>query len=198
MMQTKKLRGECQHCGQLMEFEAEAVGTTGHCPYCGQETELMLALPPDEGSPARTKAIIFTIVVLVILVVGGGGMMMALKRAQRLKAQKQESVAAAIPQPPPTPVDPITAAGFRASPVTLDKGEGSSIVYAVGTIGNLTNRQRFGVRVELELLDASSNKVGSASDYRATLEPNEEWRFRALVVEKKTASARIATIKEDK
>ena len=158
----------------------------------------MLAPPPDEGSPARTKAIIFTIVVLVILVFGGGGMIMALKRGQRLKAQKQESVAAPVSQTPPKPVDPLAAAGFRASPVTLDQGEGSSIVYAVGTIGNLTHRQRFGVRVELELLDASSNRVGNASDYRATLEPNEEWRFRALVVEKKTASARVVTIKEDK
>ena len=158
----------------------------------------MLALPPDAGSPARTKAIIFTIIVLIILVGGGGGMIMALKRAQRLKAQKKQSQAAPVPQSPPKPVDPIAAAGFRASPVTLDQGEGSSIVYAVGTVSNLTNRQRFGVRIELELLDASSNKVGNASDYRATLEPNEEWRFRALVVEKKTASARVATIKEDK
>jgi hypothetical protein len=198
MMQTKKLRGECQHCGQLIEFEAEAVGTTGNCPYCGQATELMLALPPDAGSPTRTKAIIFTIIVLIILVGGGGGMMMALKRAQRLKAQKQESVAAPVSPAPQKSVDPIAAIGFRASPVTLDKGEGSSIVYAVGTISNLTNRQRFGVRVELELLDAGSNKVGNASDYRATIEPNEEWRFRALVVEKKTASARVVSIKEDK
>jgi len=197
-MQTKKLRGECQQCGQLIEFEAEAVGTTGNCPYCGQETELMLALPPEAGSPARTKAIIFTIIVLVILVGGGGGMIMALKRAQRLKAQKQPSLPAPVSQISLQPTDPLAAIGFRASPVTLDKGEGSSIIYAVGTIGNLTNRQRFGVRVELELLDASSNKVGNASDYRATLEPNEGWRFRALVVEKKTVSARVVTIKEDK
>ena len=158
----------------------------------------MLALPPEAGSPARTKAIIFTIIVLVILVGGGGGMIMALKRAQRLKAQKQPSLPAPVSQISLQPTDPLAANGFQASPVTLDKGEGSSIVYAVGTIGNLTNRQRFGVRVELELLDASSNKVGSASDYRATLEPNEAWRFRALVVEKKTVSARVVTIKEDK
>jgi hypothetical protein len=124
-------------------------------------------------------------------------MIMALKRAERLKAQKRESVAPAVSQTPPKPVDQLTAAGFRASPVTLQQGDGTSILYAVGTIGNLTNRQRFGVRVELELFDASSNKVGMASDYLATLEPNAEWRFRALVVEKKTASARIATIKED-
>ena len=90
------------------------------------------------------------------------------------------------------------AGNFRASSVTLDKGQGSSVVYAVGTVGNLTNRQRFGVRVELELLDANGGKVGSATDYRPTLEPNEEWRFRALVVEKKVASAKIAAIKEDK
>jgi len=197
-MQTKKLRGECQQCGRPIEFEAEVIGTTADCPYCGQPTELMLDLPVDPVSPSRSKAIIFAIIVLVILVGGGGGIIVALKRAQRLSARKPESVTPAASQTTPVPADPLAAIGFRASSVTLDKGDGSSIVYAVGMIGNLTNRQRFGVRVELELLDASGGKVGSTSDYRATLEPNEEWHFRALVVEKKAVSAKIVAIKEDK
>lgn len=198
-MQTKKLRGECQHCGQLIEFEAEAVGTMGDCPYCGQPTELMLALPTDAESPTRTKAIIFTVAVLVIVIVGGGGIMLALKRAQRISAQKKESAVTAVSaQTPATPSDPFAPLGFHASAATLEKVDGTSLVYVRGTITNLTNRQRFSVRVELDLLDASGNKLGSATDYSATIEPNSEWRFRAQVLDKKAASAKIAAIKEDK
>jgi hypothetical protein len=198
MMQTKKLRGECQNCGGAMEFPAEATGTTAECPHCGQATELMLALPPEAGSPMRAKAITFTVIAIVILLGGLGGTVLALKRAQRISTRQQQAVSPAGERTASKLADPFAATGFRVSPVTLDKGKGSSVVYAVGTIGNLANHQRFGVRVELELLDAAGNKVGNATDYRATLEPKEEWRFRALVVEKNAVSARIATVKEDK
>jgi len=196
MMQTKNLRGECQNCGGAMEFVAEAVGTTAACPHCGQPTELMLALPAEAASPLRTKAIVFAVIAVVILLGGVGGTMLALKRAQRMSARQQE--AQATSQTPPKPTEPFADIGFRVSPVTLDKGEGSSIIYARGTIGNLASRQRFGVRVELELLDATGNKVGNATDYQATVEAQAEWRFRALVVEKKATSARVVAIKEDK
>ena len=198
MMQTKKLLGECQQCGGMIEFQADAVGTMTDCPLCGQPTELMLALPSETDSSGRTKAIVFAVILLVILLGGVGGAMVALKRAQRLSAQRQQALAPVAAQTQAKPADPFAAIGFRTTPVSLDKGQGSSVVYAVGTIGNLTNRQRFGVRVELELLDATGNKVGNATDYRPTLEPNQEWRFRALVVEKKAASVKIAAIKEDK
>jgi len=198
-MQTKKLRGECQHCGQLIEFEAESIGTAADCPHCGQPTELMLALPPGADSPGRTKAIIFTIAVLVIVIGGGAGIMLALKRAQRISAQKKGSVAMAAPTQTPTqPADPFTPLGFQTSAVTLEKVDGTSLVYARGTITNRANRQRFSVRVELDLLDSNGSKLGSATDYCATIEPNSEWRFRAQVLDKKAASAKIAAIKEDK
>jgi hypothetical protein len=198
MMPMKNLQGECQQCGRPIEFLADAVGTTTDCPHCGQPTELMLALPPEHQASGRTKAIVFTFIALVILMGGVGGTMLALNRARRMTAQQQGDRDMATPPAPSEPADALAGIGFRASPVTLDKGQGSSIVYAVGTVGNLTNRQRFGVRVEVELLDAAGDKVGSATDYRPTLEPNEEWRFRALVVEKKAVSARVAAIKEDK
>jgi hypothetical protein len=196
MMQTKKLWGECQHCGGMIEFQADVVGTTADCPHCGQPTELMLALPPETGSSGRTKAIVFAVIMVVILLGGVGGAMLALKRAQLLAAQNQQVLAPVAVQTQAKPADPLAALGFRASPVSLDKGRGTSVVYAVGTIGNLANRQRFGVRVELDLFDPNGGKVGSATDYRSTLEPNEEWRFRALVVEKKAVSAKIASIEE--
>jgi hypothetical protein len=198
MMQTKNLWGECQHCGGAMEFAADAVGTTAECPHCGQSTELMLALPPETESPVRTKAIIF--VVVAVLILGGGlvGTVLVLKRAERLTAQQREAAANAPAKGPPPAADPLAQLGFSVSPVTLEKGQSDSLVHAVGKIRNTTNRQHFGVRVELELLDATGSKVGNATDYQATLEPQAEWRFHALVVEKKATSARIVAIKEDK
>jgi len=125
--------------------------------------------------------------------------MLALKRAQRMSAQKQESLAkTAAAQIPAKPTDPFVALGFQTSLITLDKVEGTSLVYARGTITNLTNRQRFSVRVELDLQDADGNKLGRTTDYCATIEPNAEWRFRAQVLDKNAASAKIAAIKEDK
>jgi hypothetical protein len=81
--------------------------------------------------------------------------------------------------------------------VTIEKTPGSSLVYAVGTVKNPEVRQRFGVRVELDLLDARGEKVGTAKDYQQVLEPGAEWHFKALVVESKAASAKVAAIKED-
>jgi len=180
-----------------MEFEAEATGTTATCPQCGQLTELLLTLPPAAGSSIRTKAIVFTVIALVILLAGLGGALWALKRAQRISS-RQQAVSSEAGQPlPPNAVDSFASSGFRVSLVALEKGEGSSIVHAVGTIANTTSRQRFGVRVELELLDANGKKVGNATDYRATLEPRVEWRFRALVVAKNAVAARVGAIKED-
>lgn len=193
MMQTKNLQGECQHCRGMFEFQAETAGTTAACPHCGQPTEMMPVLPADTESPMRTKAVVFTVIALVILLGELGGTLWALKRAKRISQRPAEAASASQTQP----ADPFAAAGFRVSPVTLEKGQASSLVHAVGTITNTANRSRFGLRVELELLDDAGNRVGSATDYRATLDPNTEWRFRALVVEKKAAAAKIAAIKED-
>jgi len=194
MMQTKNLQGECQHCGRVFEFQAEATGTTAGCPHCGQPTELMPVLPADPGSPMATKAVVFTVIALLILLGGLGGTLLALKRAKRITQHPSRAISASQPS---QPADPFAAAGFRVSPVTLEKGQANSLVHAVGTITNTANRQRFAVRVELELQDEAGRKLGTATDYRPTLEPKSEWRFRALVVEKKTVNARIVAIKED-
>jgi hypothetical protein len=58
------------------------------------------------------------------------------------------------------------------------------LVYAVGTLTNDTTRQRFGVKVEIDVLDAHRNKLGSATDYTEVIEPGKEWKFRALVTDK--------------
>ena len=194
MLKIKNLRGECQHCGKPIEFHAEDVGTSADCPHCDQQTELLLAQPPEEGSPLRTKAIVFTIIAVVILVGGLVGASVALKRAKRLSAEQERSTTQ--PAVPAARLDPFLQNGFRVSPVSLGKGQGSSLVYAVGSIVNTTNRQRFGVKVELELLDAAGVKVGVASDYQKVMEAGAEWIYRALVVEKKAVSAKVIAVNE--
>ena len=60
----------------------------------------------------------------------------------------------------------------------------------------MTCRQRFGVKVEVELYDAAGVKVGVASDYQKVVEAGAEWVYRALVVETKAASAKVITVNE--
>jgi hypothetical protein len=194
MLKIKNLRGECQHCGGAIEFHAEHTGSTAECPHCGQQTELFLAPPPDEPSPVPKKAIVFTVVAILILAGGLVAANIALKRAKRLQTQRQATQVE--PAKPAAAADPFATQGFRVSPVAVEQGQGSSLVYVVGTITNASNRQRFGVKVELELFAADGSKLGVASDYQKVLEPNAAWKFRALAVDKRTAMAKIAAIKE--
>jgi len=205
MNRTKYLRGECQSCNGNIEFPAEAVERSIQCPHCGNTTELVLSVPPQEPIlPKRT--LIWTAVAVVILIVGLGGALAALKRAQqRVAAQKQAEAASqriregrGAAAENSVPGDPAAAkAGFRAAEITLQKTPGSSVVYAVGTLTNALARQRFGVKIHLDLLDAFGEKIGQASDYQQLIEPNGQWQFKALVVDKKVASALIREIKEE-
>jgi hypothetical protein len=196
---TKFLKGECSSCGGHIEFPAEAVGSTVDCPHCGKPTELLLAAPPQTSS-LPIKTIVYTIVAVLILVGGLVGTMIALKRAKRLAENKAKTVAVAQPTAPTKPANPFAEIGFWASPVTLEKVTGSSLVYAVGTVRSLTNRQRFGVTVELDLLDANGQSLNGetnrTTDYQAVIEPKSEWRYRAPVRDKKAASAKVVAIKE--
>jgi len=86
---------------------------------------------------------------------------------------------------------------LKTGSIIIEKAKGSSLIYAVGVLRNDSGHQRFGVNIELELTDARGNKVGTAKDYRAVLEPRQEWRFRALVLDSKAAAATVSSIREE-
>ena len=89
---------------------------------------------------------------------------------------------------------------LRVSQVALDqpKGtKGSRLVYVTGVLKNESDHQRFGVRVELDLLDAAGTKVGTATDYRQSLEPRASWQFRGIVTDRRAVSAKFVGVKED-
>jgi hypothetical protein len=115
--------------------------------------------------------------------------------ATNLNAGK--TVASAPTNAVTTPAAAKSIDDLKVGPITLEKAKGSSLVYAVGVMRNDSGHQRFGVNLELELADARGNKAGTAKDYRAVLEPRQEWRFRALVLDSKAVSAKVAAIREE-
>ncbi len=201
MSGAKYLKGPCQHCGGNIEFPVESTGTNADCPHCGQPTILMIAPPPMESSVPR-RWLVMTVVAMVILLGGLAVCLGLLKRYEdRLARQKQRATAAGQAPAPATatgqPGTPAASSGLSASAVSLERTPGSSLVYAVGTLKNNANRQRFGVRIEFDLLDADGQKIGTAKDYQQVLEPGAEWRFKALVIAAKAVNARVASIQED-
>jgi hypothetical protein len=86
---------------------------------------------------------------------------------------------------------------LKAGAVTLEKAKGgSSLVYGVGDIRNDSDYQRFGVKVELNVFDAAGKNAGKATDYIQVIEPHGSWRFHALILDPKAASAKIASVTE--
>lgn len=192
----KDVQGECQHCRELFNFAADAIGTTADCPHCGQPTELMLAQPPETPSPLRSKGLIYLIVALIIVIAGGLGIRKALIRAKEMTGEGSGHPPAA--QATAKPVSPFAAQGFEVSLVTLESEAGTKVVYAQGTISNTSREQRFGVKVEVDLFDATGKWIAATSDYRSVLEAGAQWKFRALVTEGKAVSAKVSKITESK
>jgi hypothetical protein len=200
MSRLKYLKGECSHCGGPIGFPADSIGSTASCPHCSLPTELTLARPKDEPS-LPSKTIVWTVAAVLILGLGLIAAMVALHMAEKRVRPKPEQAAMQVAAAPatnaePAPEDPIVKAGFRASPITLEQGQGTSLVYAIGTLTNAANRQRFGVKVELDLLDDAGQKIGGAKDYQQVIEPHGEWQFKALVVDSKAKSAKLVAVNE--
>jgi len=195
MLKIKNLRGECQHCGKPIEFHADSIGGVADCPHCGQSTELLLALPPEECSPLRRKAIGFVLIALVILIAGIIGISLAFKRAQRLKGE-QPAVSTISDQPGVNPVSPFASQQFGVSPVSIKREQGNSMLHAVGILTNLADRQRYEVKVELEYFDSAGTRLGVASDYLKIIEPKATWEFRALVVDRRASAVQVLAITE--
>ncbi len=109
------------------------------------------------------------------------------------------SPASPTPPAPATPKGPKLLSDLKITQVALDQpkgAKGSRLVYVTGVLKNDSDYQRFGVRVELELLDAAMNKVGTATDYRQMLEPRATWQFRAIVTDRRATAAKLVGVKE--
>ena len=197
----------CRHCAGHIEFPARGVGETILCPHCGCKTVLHAPLSPasdgaaaNPQAPPRRKS--FTIGIAVALLAAAGGVAAWCFLANRsvpppaLGNTIPAKAAPSAPEPVVPAPPPDLWHGLFAGPVTLEKAENGDLVYAVGVLRNQSGRQRFGIKVQLDLLDGQGEKVGSAGDYVASLLPGKEWKFKALVLERKTARAELVNVAE--
>ena len=180
---------------------------TTPCPHCGWQTELTLETPPKvtARSPRNLKWAIAGVVILLVGLVGSvSAVLIAQKLAKKSGAQPVTSAGARATKRN-RPADSAvpgrvkraeSIAGFSASEVRIEKTPGSSLVYASGTLNSESDEQRFNVTVEIDLFDSGGGKIGTAKDYKDVIEPRGQWIFRALVVHKNAASARIVAVRE--
>ena len=168
---------------------------TVECPHCHRQTELQ---PLKRVSRNISKLLIFTIVgiaatvaALVFLKIG--------KPAKTMdpSAFSPVSNAAPVAAEPPRPKS-LADLKLQGS-VSVEKAKGGSrLTYATGTLKNDSNHQRYGVKVEIDLFDQAGNKLPTqANDYVQTLEPHKEWKFRALVLDTRAVTAKVAAIREE-
>jgi len=178
---TAWLTFECPDCHGLVEMPVPAAAPEQlQCPHCGY-----LIPRPSPKSSAKKMLVLTTVIVCMGAV--GLGVAFAFKHRAPPK-EKLPAIAAPM-------VASISTNQFTISSVRLEK-EGA-LRYVQGTASNGLAQQRFGVKIHLDLLDTNELRVGSASDYRPMVQPNEVWRFRALVVEPAAVSAAVTGIQED-
>ena len=205
MTESKFLKCTCAQCGGRIEFPADGIGQTVPCPHCHWPTELVLDAS-EEVSARPRRSLKWVIAGAVILFIGVVGVAAALVLARKLlrrphpsqAAARTESLAARTNQTRATArVATNLVNGFAVSAVQIERTPNPTLLYASGAMTNETDRQRFGVTVEMELFDSSGRKIGSAKDYsRDVIEPHGTWTFRALLVQKATTSARVSAIRE--
>jgi hypothetical protein len=202
MPATKYLKCDCESCGGRIEFPADGIGSTVPCPHCGWHTELKLENPVVQTAQS-SRSLKWIIAGAVILCVGFVAIVAIMVTARRMmeKASRNRPETHSVRQiktnlssPRPAPLVGRAINDFSISSVAIEKTR--SLAYASGTLKNETDKQRFGVTVELELLDNGGKKIGTAKDYKDLIEPRAEWKFRALLVQQNVAAARVANVKE--
>jgi hypothetical protein len=196
----------CQHCGGHIEFPTEGAGQTILCPHCQWKTVLSVSHAPavevGGGASFRKRVFMGFGVAAVVVAAAGIAVLLWLKHTTvetQTPAQNPGAIApaASAQNPAPSPVPPPDPwHGLKAGKVSLEKQGDGRLIYAVGTVRNTSDHQRFGVKVELDVMDAQGEKIGSATDYTQVMEPGKDWKFKALVTDRKAASADVADIKE--
>lgn len=191
------LKCACQRCGGHIEFPASGAGATVNCPHCGADT----VLTAPGGSPAmakKSRRVVWISLGLLVLVAGGVTAAFVWRQRQKPPVSSATEAVTSITAttltntPPPSE----TINNFSIGKITLQKVPGSGLVYAVGTAKNTIDRQRFGVTIELNLLNENGENIGSASDYISVVEPHKSWQFKALLTSAGVASVTVADIKE--
>jgi hypothetical protein len=86
---------------------------------------------------------------------------------------------------------------FEVTDYQIERLEGRSLVYVVGTVTNGTPQQAFSVRVNFDLSGKSGDSAGTATDYVQSIPSGEAWNFRALVLDTNAVSAKLSALEKE-
>ncbi|MDB6057352.1 MAG: hypothetical protein JWO95_1196 [Verrucomicrobiales bacterium] len=185
----------CAHCGGNVEAPADGVGLWIRCPHCGEKMQLVEASAKTAQTGTAKKSMAWVwIVVFAVAVVGAGAGFLVFKRSRPVTippTSAKVEPAKLAPEP-----EPDLWKGLKPGLVTIEKSPKSRLVYATGTVRNDTDKQRFGVKVALDILDAGGEKLGTTSDYTQFIDAHKEWTFKASINFPKAVSAKIESITE--
>jgi hypothetical protein len=157
----------------------------------------------EAPTPGKRGVSATLIVAFVLIAAGGGAAFWFLGKGRPSSIPPPAAVAEPVraETPPPKPVAPVPPPdpwhGLMAGPISIEKAPNSHLVYAVGELRNTSNRERFGVKVELDVLDADNDKIGTATDYADSIDPGKKWKFKALVTDRAAVAAKLAVVKEN-
>lgn len=203
----------CPHCGKSTVLATEPTSPAPASARPPAKKPLPSFESPTSTPAPKSRSKLLLVLVLVAIV--AGAVIALLAARSRPTSSKPAEVSDTKDKPAATPsatdvkpqdsvpVTPSTApapksiADLKTGSIVIEKAKGSSLIYAIGVVRNDSGHQRFGVNIELELTDARGNKVGTAKDYRAVMEPRQEWRFRALVLDSKAVAATVSSIREE-
>lgn len=203
----------CPHCGQSAILTTEPIVPAPAYLHPPARKPLPSFESPTSTPTPKSRSKLLLVLVLVAIVAGTVIALLAAK--SRPTSSKPAEVSDTKDKPaatssateakppdvarvtPSTAPAPKSIADLKTGSIVIEKAKGSSLIYAIGVVRNDSGHQRFGVSIELELTDARGNKVGTAKDYRAVMEPRQEWRFRALVLDSKAVAATVSSIREE-
>jgi hypothetical protein len=213
MSNTNDLKCSCKECGNHIAFPAQSAGTTIACPHCGEWTELIpdeLATPPLSKSKAPLLAMLGILAAFVVVAAAAGAFIIVRHYARQASPPSPPAKMAAVPtnvaaphtnavspKPAPPAKHEKSPDDLKVGAIELEKAKVGSLVYAVGTVTNDSEFQRFGVQIELELYGKNGKKLGLARDYKDVIEPHHAWQFHALIPDPRTDSAKFLSLKED-
>jgi hypothetical protein len=214
MSDENYLKCSCKECGNNIEFPPAAAGQVVECPHCKEWTELKVEdeeAVDGEDAPGKSKLSMLAAVAVGMVIVAAIAAVIFF-RARSKTAVEQPApplvkVTAAPTNLPPTnaaPAKPVVVEkkpksldDLKVSAVQLEKAKVGSLVYAIGTVTNASEYQRFGVKVELNLFNSNGKKLGVTKDYKDIIEPHREWQFHAMVLDAKTTAAAVSSITEE-
>jgi DNA-directed RNA polymerase subunit RPC12/RpoP len=217
----------CADCGHIIEYSSNEAGKTIACPKCGEKSQLpepeKLGLLEAKGPPLpqfkkcevcgaqikffdpfcpicetnrRKRVLLKRIAItasLVFIAVVGVTVRQLTKPRVVFTPQPPGHMfmAAAVPKPPKSTND------LQPGRFVLERAHGETLATAVGDIKNTSDNVHHQIRADLDLLDKTGAKIGTASDYFVDLGAHQTWHFVVNVTETNAMSVRFAGFKED-